>query len=225
MSRILTTDVPVDPPNPAARTHTLYTKAAGLFVKDSTGTVVGPLSTGGGLAPPSSQDQFLFADSTPAWVAGLPPRVKFAGPSRISILGDLGGLTDPQSPRVVNSVGVDVNLGYLARTQYSAFPAGGGAPPGTALPDGFTFYEVSLIADAWYLLPDCRVYPPGTEIVVVNATNLVQVARITADGGGDANRAIIGPSTATGGTQDISPDYSGRRFLTNGSGWILIGAF
>jgi len=227
MSRILTTDVPVDPPNPAAGTHTLYTKAAGLFIKDSGGTVVGPVGTGGGGVPvATAQDQFIFSDSLLAWVAGLPPRVKFAS-SRISILGDVPvNPIDPQNPRVVNSTGPDVDLGYLARTQRSSFPVGSGSPPGLALPDYFSFYEISLSFDSWYFLPDCRAYPPGSEIVVVNTTAAALIARITADGGGDPNRAIVGPSTATVGTQDISPDYSGRRFITNGSsGWILIGAF
>lgn len=43
-----------DPSSPAASFHILYTKATGLFVKDSAGTVVGPLGSGGGLAGPSA---------------------------------------------------------------------------------------------------------------------------------------------------------------------------
>ena len=228
MSRILTTDIPVgDPPSPAVGTHAIYTKPAGLFVKDPSGTVVGPLGVGGGGVPvATAQDQFIFSDNLLAWVAGLPPRVKFAS-SRISVLGDVPvNPIDPQNPRVVNSTGPDVDLGYLARTQRSAFPVGSGSPPGLALPNYYSFYEISLFFDSWYLLPDCRAYPPGSEILVVNTTSSVFIARITADGGGDPNRAIVGPFSATTGTQDIGNDYSGRRFLTNGSsGWILIGTF
>jgi hypothetical protein len=171
---------------------------------------------------------FIWADTPTTWKAELIERLKFGTASRISILGDVGGLTDPQNPRIVNSVGPDVDLGYLARTQRSAFPTGSGSPPGLPLDNGFTFYEISLNFTSWYLLPDCRSYPPGSEIVLVNESSSGSGldAIINETGGGDPFRAIVGPSLATGAPQIIGDDYRGRRFLTNGSGgWILIGAF
>lgn len=262
MAKIITRNVSVDPPNPAADTHAIYSKAGGVFVKNSAGTVVGPLGTGGGggptgpaggdlsgtypnptiaakavgtskiADPTDGQYSLLYADSATSWQSKLPPRVKFAGPSRISILGDVPvNVTDPQNPRVVNSVGPDTDLGYLARTQWAPM-TGAGTP--VALFDGFTYYELTLFAPTTYTLPDCRAYPPGTEIIVLNRTPGLPVPASISETGAwfpnppDPNKAISGPFAATGAPQVIPGDCTGRRFITNGqpgSGWILIGAF
>lgn len=181
--------------------------------------------------PAGGQYSFLWADTNASWSSALPPRLKFGTASRISILGDVGGVNDPQNPRIVNSVGPDVDLGYLARTQLSVggpFPPPP-SPPGLPLPNGPSFFELGANAPGsiWFRLPDCRFYPPGSEIVLMNVSplQLVFIENPTV-APSEPFRDITGPSSATGAPQIIAPDYSGRRFITNGSsGWILIGTF
>jgi hypothetical protein len=160
---------------------------------------------------------FLTADSPTTWASGWPPRIKFKS-CRVSIIGDIGGVTDPPNPRVLGAS--DVNLGYLVRAQYIPVVAIDGN-----LADWYSYYELqpALPSINPYYLPDCRVYPPGSEIILINISAFLLT--INASGGlvPNANRAIVNAAD-----QNIVPGYSGRRFLTNGQvsgGWILIGTF
>jgi len=177
--------------------------------------------------PVGGEFSFLWADSATSWKSDLPARVKFESPSRISILGDTPVFAyNPQNPRVVNSVGADIDLGYLARTQWILLSPGGADPPSN-LPDGYTFYEINFPGGGGiktYFLPDFRAYPPGSEIILLHHTGGAALLTIQADGGPDANRAIVGPAPVA--DQIIFSNYNGRRLITNGSsGWVLIGAF
>lgn len=301
MSKIILTDSASAPPNVEIPdgTHALYTTAAGVFVKDNTGTVVGPFSTGGGGTPSGSilegdlagssypspfiaslavgeskladgavtslkiaaetiakanmaadsvdslqlvagsvtsgklamtpaAYQFVLADGPgTSWVSGLPTRIKFDSPARISILGDTGVDPSPLNPQVKNSLSGDADLGYLTRTQRNLDTGDGGVSTIT-LPNGFSYYEFSLsAAHQNYYLPDCQMYPPGSEIIVINGSSALWNVVIVWDADGDTNRAISGPSGVIA-NQTISSDYAGRRYITNGQaggGWISIGSF
>jgi hypothetical protein len=65
------TDQGADPASPSAGRHRFYSKAGGLFVKDSTGTIVGALGTGGGAGganAPYEYAPFFVAPATGDYV-------------------------------------------------------------------------------------------------------------------------------------------------------------
>lgn len=161
---------------------------------------------------------FIVSDSLGGpWVGGLPLRVKFASPARISILGDLGTITDPAFPRLVDSSGPDISLGYLTKVlPYEVkisedLAAQVGAP---------TVFEVTISGSQTVTLPDSRKYPAGSEISFVHI--------------GSAPLAINAVGTVVGNYANIKGNPPGipvesqyvlpgqtKNFRAFGGGWFV----
>ena len=316
MAKILTTDGGTPTELPAPGTHAVYTKAdlpgvSGLYIMDSTGVEVGPLSTGGGppggpaggvltgtypnpglgtgvvgpvniaplavgtteladnsvtnlkmadnaidtlelvnssvqtakialgavntarialgavtadrLAMSEVPYGFILSDSVGGdWAGGLPPRIKFAFPSRLSILGDIGGVSDPVFPRLVDSSGPDVDIGYLSKAlsfYIKLPPAGGDLNLLTTRP---TVFELDVSGAVTVYLPDSRAYPPGTVLTFVQtSTGVVVVGKTSAfvaGGFGDIKETLPNIPAAD---QLILPGQT-KKFITfggAGGGW------
>ena len=316
MAKILTTDGGTPTELPAPGTHAVYTKAdlpgvSGLYIMDSTGVEVGPLSTGGGppggpaggvltgtypnpglgtgvvgpvniaplavgtteladnsvtnlkmadnaidtlelvnssvqtakialgavntarialgavtadrLAMSEVPYGFILSDSVGGdWAGGLPPRIKFAFPSRLSILGDIGGVSDPVFPRLVDSSGPDVDIGYLSKAlsfYIKLPPAGGDLNLLTTRP---TVFELDVSGAVTVYLPDSRAYPPGTVLTFVQtSTGVVVVGKTSAfvaGGFGDIKQTLPDIPAAD---QLILPGQT-KKFITfggAGGGW------
>jgi len=314
MAKIITTDGMNPAEFPASGTHVIFTKAdapgiSGLYVMDSTGMVVGPLSPGGGtpsgpagptvltgtypdpglgigvvgpvniaplavttaaladnsvtnlkmadnaintlelvddavqtaklanlavtsgkiangavtsakLAMTASPYAFILSDSLGGpWVGGLPLRIKFVAPARISILGDLGTVTDPAFPRLVNSSGPDIDLGYLSKTMSYEIKIGLDLNTLVEVP---TVFRADIGVSQNVTLPDCRKYPVGTEITFVHtgggsSSPILTISLAGTVGGGFAD--IVGESPSIPAVTQILLPGQTKKFVTFGAGW------
>lgn len=171
---------------------------------------------------PGTIDKFICAISASTWVFTFPARVRFgvdpAGPytARVSILGDKGTATDPLYVRMVNSSSGDAPLGYLAKTHDFNIKV---TVDLASLADNPTAFQAnpSLVGQT-ATLPDSRLYPKGTEIVIYNDLGS-QSLIVPAVGAINPYAYII-----VGGTQTIVAG-TGRRFLSFQDGWRLSGTF
>jgi len=180
------------------------------------------------LIAPLAAYQTVYSTAGLSWVAGLLPRLKFgtdgANLSRVTILGDLGALSDPtpRYVRLLDTTGADVSLGHLAKT----FSYTGAVPaPGTNLllnsiagaPTVFNLVPGGAAADVE--LPYSTYYPLGTEILVLNIT--ANPFTIVTGAGASALVNVLGAGVAS----YVIGAGTGRRFLARTAGWVSTGTF
>jgi hypothetical protein len=183
----------------------------------TTGKIANGNVTSGKLAMAPSPYAFISAPASGlSWSGGLPPRIKFAAPNVVSIIGDLGGATDPHNPRVLGSA--DLALGYLPRVLPFEITISQDLNLAAGRP---TIFHASHATTKTVTLPDSRNYPPGSEITFIHI------------GGGDpTNTLIISLAGAAGAptningtapdvpavTQSVVPGQT-KKFVTTGTGW------